>query len=231
MIRRALARNVHPLGSIVNHTATHEAGHASPADLLNSVRQGKSNLGPLLGVYRDRLETLAKQRVSPRLGVRQSPSDIVQETLLHAFRDFQKFRGRSEGELWCWLRQILTHRILGTVRHHMGTAGRDLRREVTVSPTIQSTDNRSAVNAAEHVAANQTSPSGRVVRNEQRHRIRVTVAALPREYRRILLLRIVSEMPFEDIAERLNRSSAAARQLYQRARQAMLARLEQQETQ
>ena len=79
------------------------------------------------------------------------------------------------------------------------------------------------------MAANQTSPSGRVGRNEQRHRFRVTVAALPREYRRILLLRIVSEMPFEDIAEQLNRSSAAARQLYQRARQAMLARLEQQE--
>ena len=119
---------------------------------------------------------------------------------------------------------------MGTVRHHMGTAGRDLRREVTDSPTTRSTDNRSTANAAERVAANQTSPSGRVVRNEQRHRIRVMVAALPREYRRILLLRIVSEMPFEDIAERLNRSSAAARQLYQRARQAMLARLEQQET-
>jgi len=225
-----MARNVHPFGGIVNHTATHDAGHASPAVLLNSVRQGECSLGPLLGVYRDRLEALAQQRVSPRLGVRESPSDIVQETLLHACRDFPKFRGHSEGELWCWLRQILTNRILGTVRHHLGTAGRDLRREVTISRTAQSADNRSAGNAVERLAANQTSPSGRVVRKEQRRQIRVTVAALPREYRRILLLRIVAEMPFEEIAERLNRSSAAARQLYQRARQAMMARLEQQET-
>jgi DNA-directed RNA polymerase specialized sigma24 family protein len=43
------------------------------------------------------------------------------------------------------------------------------------------------------------------------------------------LLRIVSELPFKEIAERLNRSSAAARQLYQRARRAMLLQLQQQE--
>ena len=215
----------------MNHTATHEAGHASPADLLNSVRQGKSNLGPLLGVYRDRLETLAKQRVSPRLGVRQSPSDIVQDTLLHACRDFRQFRGRSEGELWCWLRQILTHSVLGAVRRHMGTSGRDLRREVTAAHG--STDNQTSWNRRtdNQLAANQTSPSGRVVRSEQRTRIRVLIAALPVEYRRVLLLRIVSEMPFEAIAKRLNRSSAATRQLYHRARKAMLARFEQQETQ
>ena len=64
---------------------------------------------------------------------------------------------------------------------------------------------------------------------EQQLRIRVTVAALPSEYRRVLLLRIVSEMPFEEIAERLKRSSAATRQLYQRARRAMLLKLEHQE--
>ena len=214
----------------MDQPATHDAGHATSADLLHLVRRGECNLGPLLGIYRDRLEMLAQQRVSARLGVRQSPSDIVQETLLHACRDFPKFRGNSGGELWCWLRQILTHRILGTVRRHMGTAGRDLRRELTVGHNALSQDARSAPNAAKHLVANQTSPSGRVVRKEQRSRIRVTVASLPGEYRRVLLLRIVSELPFEEIAKRLNRSSAATRQLYQRARQAMLARLEQQET-
>ena len=214
----------------MDQPATHEAGHASPAGLLHSVRQGECNLGPLLSVYRDRLKTLARQRVSGRLSVRQSPSDIVQETLLHACRDFPKFRGNSEGELWCWLRQILTHRILGSVRRHKGTAGRDLRRELAVGHNAVSEDTRTTANAADHLAADQTSPSGRVVREEQRTRIRLTVAALPEAYRRVLLLRIVSELPFEEIARRLNRSSAATRQLYQRARQAMLARLEQQET-
>jgi len=165
------------------------------------------------------------------LAVRTSPSDIVQDTLLHACRDFQSFRGHSRGELWCWLRQILTHRILGAVRRHMGTSGRDLRREVTAAQG--SSDNQTNWNprTANQLAANQTSPSGRAVRSEQRTRIRALVAALPVEYRKVLLLRIVSEMPFEDIATRLNRSSAATRQLYQRARKAMLARLEQQEAQ
>tara|TARA_B110000014_G_C20020381_1_gene529400 strand:+ start:413 stop:754 length:342 start_codon:yes stop_codon:yes gene_type:complete len=113
----------------------------------------------------------------------------------------------------------------------MGTSGRDLRREVTAAQG--SADNQTNWNprTANQLAANQTSPSGRAVRSEQRTRIRVLVASLPVEYRKVLLLRIVSEMPFADIATRLNRSSAATRQLYQRARKAMLARLEQQEAQ
>lgn len=214
----------------MDQSATHEAGHASAADLLHSDRKDECNLGPLLGVYRDRLEVLARQQVSPRLGVRQSPSDIVQETLLHACRDFPTFRGKSEGELWCWLRQILAHRILGSVRHHMGTKGRDLRRELTAGHNALSQAALSAPLATDQLAANQTSPSGRVIRKEQRTRIRIMVAALPDEYRKVLLLRIVSELPFDEIAKRLNRSSAATRQLYQRAQRAMLARLEQQET-
>ena len=213
----------------MKNTAAHEAGHASGSDLLHSVRNGECGLGPLLGVYRDRLEALAQRGISARLGVRQSPSDIVQETLLHACRDFSSFRGRSEGELWSWLRQILAHRILGSVRRHVTAAGRDLRREVPVGRKSPSVGSHSLPNAASQLAANQTSPSGRVVREEQRLRIRVTVAALPREYRRVLLLRIVSELPFKEIAERLNRSSAAARQLYQLARRAMLLQLQQQE--
>ncbi len=224
-----MARNVQLFSGIVTKTAAHEAGHASGADLLHSVRNGECGLGPLLGVYRDRLEALAQRGVSARLGVRQSPSDIVQETLLHACRDFSSFRGRSDGELWSWLRQILAHRILGSVRRHVAVAGRDLRREVPAGRKSPSVDSFNAANAASQLAANQTSPSGRVVRKEQRLRIRVMVAALPHEYRQVLLLRIVSELPFEEIAERLNRSSAAARQLYQRARRAMLLQLEQQE--
>ncbi|MEE3284010.1 MAG: sigma-70 family RNA polymerase sigma factor [Planctomycetota bacterium] len=215
----------------MDHTTAHDAGHAPQADLAHSITPNECNLGPLLGVYRPRLEQLAQQKVSGRLAVRTSPSDIVQDTLLHACRDFRSFRGHSRGELWCWLRQILTHRILGAVRRHMGTSGRDLRREVTAAQG--SSDNQTNWNprTANQLAANQTSPSGRAVRSEQRTQIRALVAALPVEYRKVLLLRIVSEMPFEDIATRLNRSSAATRQLYQRARKAMLARLEQQEAQ
>jgi RNA polymerase sigma-70 factor (ECF subfamily) len=212
----------------VTDTATNEAGNASGSDLLQSVRNGESGLGPLLGGYRDRLQVLAQRGVSARLGVRQSPSDIVQETLLHASRDFLSFRGRSNGELWSWLRQILAHRILGSVRRHIAVAGRDLRREVPVGRKSSSVDSFTESNAANQLAASQTSPSGRVVRKEQRLRIRVAVAALPHEYRQVLLLRIVSELPFEEIAQRLNRSSAATRQLYQRARRAMLLQFEQQ---
>ena len=209
----------------------HRAGQTSPSELMNAVRRGRTDLGPLLAPYRGHLEALARKQVSPRLQVRQSPSDIVQETMLHACRDFAQFRGGSSGELWSWLKQILSRRILGAVRHHQGTAQRDLRREAPRAERFPDGQDRSAIGDAERFAASQTSPSGRVVRDEQRRMVREMVSGLPREYRRVLMLRIVAELPFDQIAERLERSPAAARQLYQRARQQLLARVQRQETQ
>ncbi len=208
---------------IVQVPRTQAAGTTSAEEMLRAVRQGRCGLGPLLGPFRDRLNALARNQVSPRLQVRHSPSDIVQETLLHACRDFPQFRGRSQGELWTWLRQILNHRILGAARHHLGTAGRDLRREAPA--------HRSAANHADRFADSQTSPSGQVVREERRRTVRVMVRGLPRDYRRVLILRIVAELPFDQIADRLQRSPDATRQLYQRARQRMLDRVRQQDAQ
>ena len=38
-------------------------------------------------------------------------SDLVQETMLEAYRDFDRFQGRSEQEWMAWLRKILAHNV------------------------------------------------------------------------------------------------------------------------
>src|SRR5262245_28411131 len=78
--------------------------------LLSRARRGdRSQLGQLLQLYRNYLTILAATQLDARLRRRMSPSDLVQEAMLGAYRDFDQFRGASERELLAWLRQILIH--------------------------------------------------------------------------------------------------------------------------
>ena len=68
--------------------------------MLDHVRYGDhASLGELLQLYRNYLSVLATTQLDRRLRRRLNPSDLVQETMLAAHRDFGKFRGGSEGEL------------------------------------------------------------------------------------------------------------------------------------
>ncbi len=60
-----------------------------------------------LGVerFRSYLLLLARAELSPRLAVKLDPSDVVQQTLLQAWRNIGQFRGGTDDELAAWLRQ------------------------------------------------------------------------------------------------------------------------------
>src|SRR5690349_3733338 len=76
--------------------------------LMSYARGGdEQQLGRLLTLYRNYLTILATTQLDARLRRRVSPSDLVQEAMLGAYRDFPKFRGSTERELLGWLRQIL----------------------------------------------------------------------------------------------------------------------------
>ena len=73
--------------------------------------------------YRSWLGLLARLQVEPRFRAKFDPSDIVQQTMLEAVRDWPKFRGGTEAELAAWLRQILAHVLLHQVRLFGGARG------------------------------------------------------------------------------------------------------------
>jgi len=56
-------------------------------------------------------------------------ADVVQLTMLEAFRAFGQFRGTTEAELTAWLRQILAHVLAHEMRRYHGTAQRDVGRD------------------------------------------------------------------------------------------------------
>src|SRR5262245_34511092 len=87
-----------------------------------------ADFGPVLERYRSYLRVLARLQLDPRLQGKLDGSDVVQQTLLHAFQAREQFRGRGEAEMAGWLRQILANQLANAIRD-LKRAKRDANRE------------------------------------------------------------------------------------------------------
>jgi RNA polymerase sigma-70 factor, ECF subfamily len=100
---------------------------------LQAARSGDAEmLGRVLQSCRDYLLIVAMHGLGPDLMAKAGTSDVVQETLLGAYRDFDRFHGRSRGELLAWLRKILQNHLSVTRRAFRGTEKRAIAREISI---------------------------------------------------------------------------------------------------
>ncbi len=186
-------------------------------DKLDLARDGDTDsLGELLQLYRNYLTVLATTQLDRRLRRRMSPSDLVQEAMLAAHRDFRTFRGGSEGELLAWLRQILVNCLRDAIDTHVNAQKRDLRRDVSIDQVSQALDN-SAANFATFLADRGPSPSEPMRRQEKSVALANQLSKLRPEYRDVIVLRNLQGLSFNEIAERLDRKPGTVRMLWLRA--------------
>ena len=184
--------------------------------LLKNARQGVSDdLGTLLQLYRNYLSILADTQIGQRLRVRVSPSDIVQETMLAAHRDFQKFRGCTEREFMAWLRQVLINTIHRTVDTHLKAKRRDVRREVSIE--VLGKMDQSAIDFLQAFADRGPSPSEPLREREAAVALADQLAKLRPQYREVIVLRNLQGLSFQEVAQRMDRSTNAVRMLWLRA--------------
>jgi RNA polymerase sigma-70 factor (ECF subfamily) len=182
-------------------------------DLIIQARGGDATaLGQLLECFRNYLRVLADIEIGRRLQRKVDASDIVQETFLEAHRQFPNFKGELEPQLIDWLRKILAGKLANTVRRYFGSQARDLRLEQEISYKL---DQSSCVLSGWAVDSLST-PSQQAVRGEQTVIISDALARLPEKYRLVLILRHMEELPFIQIAERMNRSVDSVEKLWVR---------------
>jgi RNA polymerase sigma-70 factor (ECF subfamily) len=187
------------------------------AGLLEVARSGdREALGHLLQWYCNYLNILATTQLDRRLQQRLSPSDLVQDTLLAAQRDFPDFRGKSEREFLGWLRQILINSLHRAIDVHLKAGKRDLRREISLDAMNTALD-QSAVNLAAILPAGGPSPSSPIQARERSVALANELSKLPTHYREIIVLRNLQGLSFEDIAARLDKSVGSVRMLWLRA--------------
>jgi RNA polymerase sigma-70 factor (ECF subfamily) len=193
---------------------------ADPEHLLQEARTGDAaTLGHLLEMYRRYLALLARVQIGQRLQGKVDASDVVQETFLEAHRNFARFRGTTEGQLVCWLRQILAARLSDLLRRYLGTQGRDVRLEREIEEGFD----HSSVLLDRGLVAPQSSPSQQAARREQSVLLADALEQLPDDYREVLVLRHLEGLTFPEVARRMGRSLDSVEKLWMRG----LARLRQ----
>jgi RNA polymerase sigma-70 factor (ECF subfamily) len=193
---------------------TDAADSLSIADLLARARgSDPRQLDLLFGHCRNYLGIVARAQVESWLRAKVDASDIVQQTMLEAYRDFTKFRGTTEAEWLAWLRQILAHNAANFIRHYRGTAKRQAHREVALR---QPGDDSSAKGAPDPADAGE-SPSQHLLRKEREWQVAEALAELAPDHREVILLRNLERLAFEEVAQRMGRSRPAVQMLWMRA--------------
>jgi RNA polymerase sigma-70 factor, ECF subfamily len=185
--------------------------------LLEEARTGQAaSLGQLLQLYRSYLTILATTQFDRRLRRRLSPSDLVQEAMLAAHRDFGQFNGQSERQFLAWLRQILINCLHHAIEAHLKTKRRDVRCEVSIEQ-VNATLDHSVVDFGNFLADPGPSPSAPVRRHERAVEFANQLAKLQPQYREVIVLRNLKGMSFDEIAAQMNRNAGAVRMLWLRA--------------
>lgn len=185
------------------------------ADLHRWIREAQAGsseaLGQALAACRFYMLMVADREMDQGLRAKAGPSDIVQETFLEAQRAFRQFTGSSEEELMAWLRRILVNNVADFRRRYRGTDKRNADREIAVDQGPSSYDWRGTF------AADELTPSGEFVVQEDLIRLQQAMERLPDDYRLVLQYRYLEGLPFDDVAARIGRTSAATRKLFGRA--------------
>jgi RNA polymerase sigma-70 factor (ECF subfamily) len=161
--------------------------------------------------FRSYLLLLARVRLDPLVRAKVSASDVVQQTLLEAHRDCDQFRGRAPGEQAAWLRQILARNLANILRD----LRRD-RRDVAREQPLEAALDESALRLEAWLAAEQSSPSQQVERQERAVRLADALAALPENQREAVVLRHWHGCSLVEIGERLGCTTAAVTGLLHR---------------
>jgi RNA polymerase sigma-70 factor (ECF subfamily) len=182
------------------------------ARCLNAARTGsREALGAALEACRGYLLAIAQRELDTDLHAKGGASDLVQQTLVEAIRDFERFPGQTENDLLQWLRRLMLNNLADFTRHYRATDKRQVGREVVVGGGDSSSDRGGGLAAA------LPSPSGEAMAREQAEAIQRVLARLPEDYRRVILWRYQEQRSFDDIGRLLNLTPNAARKLLLRA--------------
>lgn len=192
-------------------------GSSAALRLLEQARCGDADsLGLLLRKYFRYLNSLSRGHIDERIRMRVSASDVVQETLLEAHRDFQNFVGTSIEEFTGWLRKILFSNLASAIECHVLAAKRDVRKQHSLDEKINDASHP-AGHFAGRLQAPASSSSSPLHRDESLRQLTIAIGQLPEAYRQVIQMRHFDGLSFAEIAQRLGRNPGATRMLWVRA--------------
>ncbi|WP_169980356.1 sigma-70 family RNA polymerase sigma factor [Tautonia rosea] len=177
--------------------------------LLREARDGSTEARWLVvQLFRKMMLTIANEEVNQAIQAREAPSDIVQETIVEAQRDLDRFHGMTESEMRGWLKRVLKRNIQNLHLKYR-TIKRDLNRERPIEVKSQMSDPK--------MTDPGPSPSSVLDRRERLQGIDRAMKTLPKHYQQVIELYYRKGLSFTQIGEIMERTEGAVRQLHARS--------------
>ena len=177
---------------------------------VQSARSGdRASREALFERHGEKLRLYVEFRLGPALARRVEVEDVVQETMLRAWRDIGQATLSGDGAFFGWLSTIARHVIADVAR-----AARALKRGGEPLPLDRSTWSRMGDGDPANLGAG---PRTRALRNELRERMRVAFHSLSPRHRRVIALRQFEQRSAREAAPRLGCSEMAVHALFRRA--------------
>jgi RNA polymerase sigma-70 factor (subfamily 1) len=165
--------------------------------VLHRVRRGdRAAFDQAAAAFRSRLNALVSLRLGRELRTTIEVDDIVQETLLRAFRSLESLRSTDPGAFFGWLAGIAGHVIVDEARR------RDRRPEVPLETSVP---------------GKGASPSRALRRGERLERLQGALDSLDPDHREVILLARIEGLPLDEVGRRMDRTQGAVAQLLWRA--------------
>jgi RNA polymerase sigma-70 factor (ECF subfamily) len=184
--------------------------------LLTRAAQGdQTALEQLFGLHRQRLRQMIALRLDRQVQARLDPSDVVQETLAEAARRLADYARVRPLPFYPWLRQLAWERLMQLHRRHVRAGKRTVRREQADLPLSE----ESALALADRLVSRGSSPSARLRRSEQRHRVQAILGQLADADREVLVLRYLEHLSTQEMSAILGLTPAGVKTRQLRALQ------------
>jgi RNA polymerase sigma-70 factor, ECF subfamily len=175
-------------------------------ELIQAARQGDDvALNQIWQELRSYLLMFTHRRLDEGLRGKLDASDVVQQSLLEAHRDFGGFRGQSEEELKSWTCKLVVHNLVDANRRFRESQKRCLSKEVQWT----------ALNELATVNYDD-SPSSLMRRSETDDELIRAIAQLPPRSQQVLELRHRMGFSHAQVAIELGMTEPAARKLWSR---------------
>jgi len=147
--------------------------------------------------HRAQLKRMISIRMDAQLAARLDESDIIQDALMEATRRLDDYIQQPAVPFYVWLRGLAWDRLIQLHRHHIDRQKRSVRRE---QPTGLPLSHQSATQLVDMLAVDDTSPSARVMHDEESQRACDALQQLPERYREVLILRHLEQLSIDETA-------------------------------
>jgi RNA polymerase sigma-70 factor (ECF subfamily) len=162
------------------------------------------------------VEAAVRSRLGQHVHSTVDVEDVIQETMVKVYRYIGRYQEHEHDGFKAWLRSIATSCVVDAVRRSQRRkrGGEAHRVQICLSTAEESLDS-----IWDWVCQDTQLPERTVRREEARHAIQVCLSELPAAQREAVVAHYFQHLNTAEIADRMQRTPGAVRELLRRARE------------